>query len=207
MAVRPLRRPETKTKSTQGKGPRGGSVATKSASKSGSKRVTKRASKRVTKPVVEEPAARKQTPCLDCGLCCTYLAFEINGPTTVKHASEILWQLYHERVSVYRDTDDEWFVQVETRCQHLQPDNKCGIYATRPHVCRDYSEETCEINADDVGMTFFNAAEFLEFLSQRRKKVYAKLIDGYAPSEPEALAKLRARRDGGFRKRLTVLRG
>jgi hypothetical protein len=135
MAVRPLRRPETKAKKNQDKGPRGGSVAakSKSASKSAakSKSASKSASKRVSKPVVEEPAPRKQTPCLDCGLCCTYLAFEINGPTTVKHASEILWQLYHDRVSVYRDTDDEWFVQVETRCQHLQPDNKCGIYATR----------------------------------------------------------------------------
>lgn len=180
-----LRKPDPKTKTLNdkrvSKGPSGGA-----------------------KPTTSE---RAPVPCLECGLCCTYLAFEINGPTTVKRASEILWHLYHERVSVYRDSDDEWFVQMETRCQHLQADNKCGIYETRPHVCREYSEKTCEINSQDAGMTFYNAAEFLEFMSTNRRRVHKQLLNGFASSTPEAMNTFRKKKNGDFKKRLTVLRG
>ncbi len=150
---------------------------------------------------------REPVPCLDCGMCCTYIAMEINGPTTVKRASEILWHLYHERVSVYRDSDDEWFVQFESRCQNLLPDNKCAIYAVRPHVCREYSEESCEINSDDEGTSFYNAAEFLDFLSKKRKRVHAQLTDGYAPNDAAGLARLvHEKRNGNFQKRFKTLR-
>ena len=31
------------------------------------------------------------------------------------------------------------------RCPHLQPDNRCGIYQTRPQICRDYAADAlCE---------------------------------------------------------------
>ncbi len=186
-----LRKPDPKNKQLPASGARGGAAI----------------KKRASKPVVEALAPREPVPCLTCGLCCTYLAFEINGPTTVKRASEILWHLYHERVSVYRDSDDEWFVQMETRCQHLQPDNKCGIYEHRPHVCREYSEKTCEINSADEGMTFYNAAEFLEYLSTSRRRVHKQLLDGYAVQSPEALSTFRKKKNGDFKKRLTVLRG
>jgi Fe-S-cluster containining protein len=153
------------------------------------------------------PTPREQVDCLACGLCCTYISLEINGPTTVKRASEILWQLYHERVSVYRDSDDEWYVQFETRCQHLQADNKCGIYEQRPHVCREYSEVSCEINAEDAGQSFYNAAEFLEFLKVKRKRVYAQLSDGFMPRGEAAMTALSKKKNGDYRKRFTVLRG
>lgn len=155
-------------------------------------------------PILNEK--RQQVGCLECGMCCTYIAMEINGPTTVKRASEILWHLYHERVSVYRDSDDEWFVQFESRCQNLQADNKCAVYAVRPHVCREYSEDSCEINSEDEGTSFYTAPEFLTYLSQRRKRVYAQLIDGFAPTAPGAIHELSKKRNGDYRKRFTQLR-
>jgi Fe-S-cluster containining protein len=156
-------------------------------------------------PIVQ--AERAQVPCLACGLCCTYIAMEINGPTTVKRASEILWHLYHERVSVYRDSDDEWFVQFETRCQNLQDDNKCAIYADRPHVCREYSEQSCEVNAEDEGTSFYNATEFLQFMAKHRKRIHAQLVDGYAPNTPAGLAHLQAtKRPSAFKKRFQAVR-
>lgn len=188
MPTKPQRRPDPKDKK-QPSGARGGA----------------KAAARKSLPVVQEE--RTQVPCLTCGLCCTYIAMEINGPTTVKRASEILWQLYHDRVSVYRDSDDEWFVQFETRCQHLQADNKCGIYNDRPHVCREYSEETCEVNADDAGESFYNATEFLDFLSKKKKRIYAQLSEGFLPRDQGVLKALNKKRSGDFRKRFTVLRG
>jgi uncharacterized protein len=135
-------------------------------------------------PIV--PAPRNQVGCLTCALCCSYIAVEIDAPSSVKSATEILWHLYHHQVSVYRDSDDDWVVQFETRCRHLLPDNKCGIYATRPHICREYSEESCEVNAEDEGTTFYTPQAFLDYLKGRSKRIYAAVAKQYMPA-PEQL--------------------
>jgi Fe-S-cluster containining protein len=128
------------------------------------------------------PPPRSPVGCLTCALCCSYIAVEIDAPSSVKSATEILWHLYHHQVSVYRDSDDEWVVQFETRCRHLLPDNKCGIYETRPHICREYSEESCEVNAEDEGRTFYTPEAFLEYLKGRSKRIYGAVAKSFMPS-------------------------
>ena len=39
---------------------------------------------------------------------------------------------------------------MHTPCKHLQPDNLCGIYDTRPQICRDYTTDNCEYDDDWV---------------------------------------------------------
>lgn len=133
-------------------------------------------------PVVPAPT-RSAVPCLTCGLCCTYLAVEISAPDSVRAATEILWHLYHEGVSIYRDSDDEWMVQFETRCKHLAADNKCAIYEQRPQICRDYAADTCEVNADDEGRTFYDARDFLDYLKTRSSRVFALVKKSYMPGD------------------------
>lgn len=132
-------------------------------------------------PVVEV-ATRNPVGCLTCGLCCTYIAVAIDGPRNAKAASEILWHLYHDGVSIYRDGDNEWMVQFESRCRHLADDNKCGIYDKRPHICREYSEESCEVNSEGTGTTFYAPDEFLVYLQKKHKRIYAQIIDTHVPS-------------------------
>jgi len=134
---------------------------------------------------------RTQVGCLTCALCCTYVAVEISEPSSVKTATEILWHLYHDQVSVYRDANDDWLVQFETRCRNLKDDNKCAIYETRPHICREYSEESCEVNADDEGQTFYTPAAFLEYLKGRSTRIYRGVEKSYMPG-PEHLGKYKA---------------
>ena len=43
-----------------------------------------------------------------------------------------------------------WYLLVHTTCKHLQADNRCGIYHTRPQICRDYSTDNCEYEDDWV---------------------------------------------------------
>ncbi len=131
-------------------------------------------SKRKTAP------ARNQVPCVACGLCCTYVAFDVDEPSTPKRATEILWHLYHPGVAVYRD-GDEWLVQFETKCQHQADDNKCKIYRRRPHICREHAEAWCEVNAEHEGMYFGTPGEFLDYLQRRRKKVYAAIKKDFMP--------------------------
>jgi Fe-S-cluster containining protein len=48
-------------------------------------------------------------PCTSCGICCT-------------------------RVGKFPTGED--FALADGRCRHLQPDNRCGIYESRPEICR-----------------------------------------------------------------------
>lgn len=139
--------------------------------------------------VASAPAAGdpQQVPCLSCGLCCSYIAVDIDDPTTLRGATTILWYLYHEGVSVYTDGVD-WMVAFDTRCRHLQDDNRCRIYETRPQICREFDETNCEVNADDLGTTFVTVPEFLTWLEQNHRRIHGLLIKRYRPGDDLLLA-------------------
>jgi Fe-S-cluster containining protein len=159
-------------------------------------------------PLLGQAPAREAVPCLTCGLCCTYIAVAIDGPNSVREATEILWHLYHDHVSVYRDSEDEWMVQFETRCRHLLTDNRCAIYETRPQICRTYSEESCEVNADDEGMSFYSPEAFLTYLETRSRRIYGLVKRRFMPGPehlaPRKLGKLQ--NPPSFEKRFLALR-
>jgi Fe-S-cluster containining protein len=154
--------------------------------KSAPKKSKKKAPEKVRLPVV---AAREPVGCLTCGLCCSYIAVSIDGPISSKAASEILWHLYHDGISIYCDGDDEWMVQFESRCRHLLDDNKCGIYERRPHICREYSEESCEVNAEGVGTTFYAPDEFLAYLEKKHKRIYNAIRNTHIPEDTAVMGR------------------
>jgi len=162
---------------------------------------TEQAARRL--PILSD--TRRQVPCLSCALCCTYVAVEIDAPISVRAATDILWYLYHGGVSIYVD-DEGWMVQIDTRCRHLGDDNKCGIYETRPPMCRTYSEKTCEVNADEVGTTFHNPAEYLDYLKQHHRRIHTLIAKRYIPA-PEALQGAPSRPLGAFKPRFDSVRG
>lgn len=122
-------------------------------------------------------------PCTECGKCCTYVAVGINAPTTPRTATDVLWYLYHENVSVYRDQGGEWAVMFDTRCRHLEDDLLCAVYADRPHICRAFDNTGCEVNAPG-GMTVYREPrEFLAYLKAKRPKVYRTVAKKYLPPD------------------------
>jgi Fe-S-cluster containining protein len=125
--------------------------------------------------------ARSQIPCLSCGLCCSYIAVEIDGPNTLRGATNILWYLYHDKVAIYFD-GDEWMVQLETTCRFLQDDKRCAIYETRPEICREFDETSCEVNAEEEGTTFYGAPAFLDYLAQHHKRIHTLVKKRYLPA-------------------------
>ncbi len=122
-------------------------------------------------------------PCTQCGRCCTYVAIGVNGPTKPRYATDLLWYLYHENVSVHLDADGEWSVVFETRCRHLGDDLLCGVYENRPHICRAFDAEGCEVNAPGGDRVFATPQEFLAWLDASRPKV-AEQIRRYRPTLP-----------------------
>jgi Fe-S-cluster containining protein len=137
--------------------------------------------KKIELPMITETPPASPVPCTECGKCCTYVAVGINAPTTPRTATDILWYLYHQGVSVYRDHDGEWAVMFDARCRHLQDDLLCSVYADRPHICRAFDNTGCEINAPG-GMTVYRRPdEFLGYLKEKRPKVYDAVAKKYLP--------------------------
>jgi len=101
--------------------------------------------------------------------CCRYFALPLDAPEDRTDFEFMRWFLLHERAAVFRE-DDTWYLLVHTVCRHLQDDNRCGIYETRPAVCREYSTKNCEYE-DDWTYEFYleraeQVAEYTEAILQ-----------------------------------------
>ena len=80
--------------------------------------------------------------------CCHYIALPIDEPDTRRDFDDIRWYLMHEGVTVFVEEGD-WYIQFRTRCRNLQPDFKCGVYETRPAICREYKAKDCDYEGGD----------------------------------------------------------
>lgn len=111
------------------------------------------AAKSWTVPVVKP--RREQVPasgnlCEFCtAKCCRYFALQIDAPTEWRDFEIIRWYMIHGDVALFTE-DDEWYLLVYNVCRHLLPDRRCGIYETRPQICRDYTTDECEYEDDWV---------------------------------------------------------
>ena len=93
--------------------------------------------------------------------CCRYFALPLETPTTREEFEYIRWFLLHEHATVFTE-DGDWYVCVHTVCKHLQDDHRCGIYETRPQICREYTTKDCEYEDDWVYDQYFETCEQVE---------------------------------------------
>jgi uncharacterized protein len=111
-------------------------------------------------------------------LCCRYFALPIDNPKTARQYDDIRWYLIHENVVVYIEKK-QWYLGIMTRCKHLQPDNRCGIYETRPRICRDYSTDSCDYHGGeyDFEVLFTSGEQLAEYAREklRHKREKARL--------------------------------
>lgn len=82
--------------------------------------------------------------------CCRYLALPLDRPTSARDYDDMRWYLLHEGVGIFVDEGD-WYVQFQTKCKNLAADNRCGIYETRPEICREYQAEDCDYSGKPYG--------------------------------------------------------
>jgi hypothetical protein len=116
-------------------------------------------------------------PCFQCVQCCTYVAIEIDAPTTMKEYDYILWYLYHQGVSVFVDWEKSWYIKFETRCEHLTPTGLCDIYSSRPAICKDFDWRECENRVRDQPADkwlFESSDDFLRWFEKRRPKAFKR---------------------------------
>ena len=93
--------------------------------------------------------------------CCCYLALHIDTPDSWEDFEYIRWYLLHERATVFIE-EDCWYLLVHNRCKHLRRDNLCGIYETRPQICRDYTTKDCEYEDEWVYDHYWETPEQIE---------------------------------------------
>lgn len=119
----------------------------------------------VALPVAPRPKQRRSDHpeaanlCEHCtAKCCHYFALPIDEPTERRDFDFMRWYLLHDRASVFVD-DEVWYLLVHTTCKHLQADYRCGIYETRPQICRDYTTDKCEFEDDWCYEKYFETPE------------------------------------------------
>ncbi|MCP3986727.1 MAG: YkgJ family cysteine cluster protein [bacterium] len=124
-------------------------------------------------PIVKE----SEHPCFDCMKCCTYVAVEIDEPTTNKEYDYVVWYLVHQGVSVFVDWDNSWFIRFDSHCQHLSTQGLCDIYETRPMICKEFEWRECEqhIREEQPDKWCWTEADvFVEWLESKRPKAFKK---------------------------------
>jgi len=110
--------------------------------------------------------------CEQCaGACCRYLAIEIDKPTCADDYDDIRWYLMHEGYSVFVE-DGDWYLQGQSRCKNLGPDNRCLIYDTRPKICRNYGAGDCDYSEADPGYDhlFTHVSQIEEYYLKKTRK-------------------------------------
>ncbi|MBR5627203.1 MAG: YkgJ family cysteine cluster protein [Thermoguttaceae bacterium] len=95
------------------------------------------------------------------GKCCRYFALPIDTPENYKQFDFVRWYLLHDRASVFVE-DGTWYLLVHTPCKYLDEKNRCGIYETRPQICREYTTKKCEYNNNFVYDQYFEVPEQVE---------------------------------------------
>lgn len=109
--------------------------------------------------------------CTD-SLCCTYITQHLDTPKSKADFQQLLWQVSHDNICIYKD-DDGWTLLVSGKCQHLQINGDCGIYHTRPEICREHTNDYCEYDApseDGFDLYFTNYEDLLAYCKKRYKK-------------------------------------
>lgn len=115
----------------------------------------------------------KENKCNYCSAkCCQYITQEIDTPKSIHAFDVLLWQIAHQGIHVFKD-ENGWYLLSMTRCNHLMDDNMCGIYETRPMICREHTTDHCEYDvAIDEGceLYFQKYEELDEYCRKRFKK-------------------------------------
>lgn len=114
------------------------------------------------------PVENKCSRCID-SVCCTYTTEALGVMRAMSDFEHLLWQVSHQHVEAYKDQDG-WFLLIRGSCEHLQADGACGIYATRPQVCRDYDNDWCEFDSPAESHFEFHFRNHAELLAYCRKR-------------------------------------
>lgn len=112
--------------------------------------------------------------CCACTGCCRYVSTVIDKPRSKVTIDQYKWFLLHKNVQIYIDNEGDWNLLFITPCTKLQNDGTCGIYETRPDICKDYSPDSCSRTGKDYTHLFATPDALLDYLEEEKAKRKAK---------------------------------
>jgi len=118
--------------------------------------------------------------------CCRYFAFPIDAPEDRDDLDHLRWYMLHGRVAIFVE-DDTWFLMVYADCKHLQENHMCGIYETRPQICRKYSTDNCEFEDDGIYDQYFETPEQID---EYAETLYPTLKPHTFSTEPVSISEV-----------------
>ena len=125
-------------------------------------------------------AASTDNKCDSCttSKCCTYTTVSIATPRSIREFDNLLWHVSHYHTHAFKD-DDGWYLLFYAQCQHLQSNGFCGIYETRPFVCREHDNDGCEydLEIDEGSELYFKDHAELDNYCRNRFKNWDKRFD------------------------------
>lgn len=116
--------------------------------------------------------------CRGCVLCCTYITIEVDAPRAAWEYDQWIWALHHRGIALVVERPERWFIHVETVCEQLGPEGRCGIHGRHPVLCRDYDPRSCErrLPLASVRARFDDAADLERWLEATRPAHWRRLI-------------------------------
>ena len=111
-------------------------------------------------------------------VCCKYIAVPLDEPEEERDVDDMQWFLLHENIGIYVTEEGDWYIEFHTPCKKLEG-NKCGIYTTRPEVCKEHPMENCEMNGEGEPWEhyFKTPEELLVYIEKHYKKKQKKAIE------------------------------
>ena len=109
--------------------------------------------------------------------CCGYITQAIDTPKSIKDFDILLWQIAHKGIHIFKDGNG-WYLLSSTPCQFLLDDYRCGIYETRPLICREHSNDSCEFDVpiDEGCYLYFQNYQQLDDYCRNRYKTWDKRL-------------------------------
>jgi hypothetical protein len=124
--------------------------------------------------------------CRGCVKCCTYITVEIDSPRAAWEYDQWIWALHHERIQLYVERPERWYLHIEAVCRQLNEQGRCKIYGRHPVLCREYDPRTCErrLPLSDI-RAWFDDAEQFEAWVQRERPAHWKRLMTYRNDMPQ----------------------
>ena len=119
----------------------------------------------------DEDFSNNENKCAQCfdSKCCQYITEPLDTPRSIRDFDMLLWQISHQNVHCFKD-DTGWYLKIFGQCEHLTKNGQCGIYHKRPFICREHSNQSCELDTPHPKFSDLYFNKYLDFDQYCRKR-------------------------------------
>ncbi|MFI5372438.1 MAG: YkgJ family cysteine cluster protein [Candidatus Eisenbacteria bacterium] len=140
-----------------------------------------------TRDALDLSAEENASLCSGCVRCCSYITIEVQAPRSARDYDQWMWAIMHRGVSLYVEIPERWFVALDTPCENLTAEGRCGIYGRHPVLCREYDPRDCERRRPlEEVRAWFHTAEALENWLRRERPAHHRALLRWRRDSPNA---------------------